>query len=341
MPFADWNFDGTVDLSDQSAYTSDKNADTGLGRGDPGYAWSETGGALRKAYAGYEIYPVLTGAEGWESLYHVRHRVYLSTLGRWTRRDPLGYVDGMSSYGYVLSAPIHFTDPLGTHSRQPSDLDCDNPCRPPCDHEWGPLAILQSSDSCTECTSYKRTVGVFKGRNYRLSDDRLSTTRYNTVGIFLQGTADNTGAKGYANSVFYHTAVINFVESVSYLGSVNSPFKFLVACTPDYVPVVQEMSGIPPSSGWLELAPGDYPIYGRVRFSWKAHRSEESPCVTVEVKISANMKHYNRGRTWFAWPPSQWNDDNVFRLGVDKYKGHAGGSVSVSWTWCCDGCMLL
>jgi RHS repeat-associated protein len=128
MPFADWNFDGTVDLSDQSAYTSDKNADTGLGRGDPGYAWSETGGANRKAYAGYEIDPVLTGSEGWESVYHVRHRVYLSRLGRWTRRDPLGYVDGMSLYR-CASRVLVAADPNG-FGPCPPDGDCGSPAPP-------------------------------------------------------------------------------------------------------------------------------------------------------------------------------------------------------------------
>lgn len=31
----------------------------------------------------------------------VRNRVLLMDLGRWSRRDPLGYVDGMSMYEYV------------------------------------------------------------------------------------------------------------------------------------------------------------------------------------------------------------------------------------------------
>jgi RHS repeat-associated protein len=40
-------------------------------------------------------------------LYQVRHRQYHPTLGRWLQRDPLGYVDGMSLYGY------HGLDPMG------------------------------------------------------------------------------------------------------------------------------------------------------------------------------------------------------------------------------------
>ena len=46
-------------------------------------------------------------------LYHVRHRMYHPTLGRWTSRDPGGYADGMSFYQYVSSSPIGLTDPSG------------------------------------------------------------------------------------------------------------------------------------------------------------------------------------------------------------------------------------
>ncbi len=46
-------------------------------------------------------------------LYHVRHRMYHPTLGRWLQRDPLGYVDGMSLYEYAVSAPTVALDPLG------------------------------------------------------------------------------------------------------------------------------------------------------------------------------------------------------------------------------------
>ncbi|MBK7405925.1 MAG: hypothetical protein IPJ41_15220, partial [Phycisphaerales bacterium] len=114
MPFADWNWDGTKNTSDITAYLNDKNADSGLGRGVLAYmTWSHAGAANRKGYAGYEIDPVLTGSEGWESVYHVRNRVYLSQLGRWTRRDPLGYVDGMGVYAYVQGNGLVGVDPAG------------------------------------------------------------------------------------------------------------------------------------------------------------------------------------------------------------------------------------
>jgi hypothetical protein len=43
----------------------------------------------------------------------VRHRVLESKLGRWTKRDPLGYVDGASLFGYSTSMPVAYVDPLG------------------------------------------------------------------------------------------------------------------------------------------------------------------------------------------------------------------------------------
>ena len=39
--------------------------------------------------------------------------MYHPTLGRWLQRDPLGYVDGMSLYQYVASAPSAKTDAFG------------------------------------------------------------------------------------------------------------------------------------------------------------------------------------------------------------------------------------
>ncbi len=104
---ADWDFDGDFDGDDNTAYTADNAADDDLGRGAPSYAYARTGGNNRKLYAGYEYDPQLAG-----ETYHVRHRVLLAELGRWSRRDPLGYADGMSLCGYIRD-PIARIDPLG------------------------------------------------------------------------------------------------------------------------------------------------------------------------------------------------------------------------------------
>jgi RHS repeat-associated protein len=81
-------------------------------------------GGLRTLYAGYERDPGLetTHADGTlNDVYHVRHRVYSTDLGRWTRRDPLGYVDGMSVYDYCNASSLSDVDPTGLTS-QPTDL---------------------------------------------------------------------------------------------------------------------------------------------------------------------------------------------------------------------------
>ncbi|MEM8784145.1 MAG: RHS repeat-associated core domain-containing protein, partial [Planctomycetota bacterium] len=45
-----------------------------------------------------------------------RNRTLHPRLGRFLQRDPLGYVDGMSVYEYVLSKPTSFSDPFGLQS---------------------------------------------------------------------------------------------------------------------------------------------------------------------------------------------------------------------------------
>jgi len=46
-------------------------------------------------------------------LYHVRHRSYHPTLGRWISRDPAGYTSGMERQEYVSSNPVAHGDASG------------------------------------------------------------------------------------------------------------------------------------------------------------------------------------------------------------------------------------
>jgi len=102
---ADMDLDGDVDAADQSTFNSNFNGDT-LGRSSlSGDADTELGN--RRGYASYEHDGVVNRVA------HVRHRVLLTDLGRWSRRDPLGYVDGMGVYEYVGSRPIFSVDPSG------------------------------------------------------------------------------------------------------------------------------------------------------------------------------------------------------------------------------------
>ncbi len=51
------------------------------------------------------------------TLYHYRARAYDALNGRFTQREPLGYVDGMSLYQYVKSSPARFVDPTGAQAQ--------------------------------------------------------------------------------------------------------------------------------------------------------------------------------------------------------------------------------
>ncbi|MGE3110101.1 MAG: RHS repeat-associated core domain-containing protein, partial [Phycisphaerales bacterium] len=107
----DANLDGSVNSSDITHANSITGGYQTLGRGT--LSSGGIGGAVsnRRGYAGYEYDPTFNGAA--RQLYHVRHRVYDAEVGRWTRRDPLGYVDGMGLYEYVKGRPIAETDPEG------------------------------------------------------------------------------------------------------------------------------------------------------------------------------------------------------------------------------------
>jgi RHS repeat-associated protein len=111
-PSADLNLDGVVDFNDTLAWNNLYNAGETGGRS----VLSLSSVRNRIGYAGYQHDPSITGsaqASG-QGKYHVRFRVYDAGVGRWTRRDPLGYVDGMSVYEYVRSAPVEWTDSYGS-----------------------------------------------------------------------------------------------------------------------------------------------------------------------------------------------------------------------------------
>jgi RHS repeat-associated protein len=51
-------------------------------------------------------------------LVYYRARYYDPTVGRFTQRDPVGYLDGINRYAYVGNNPVNFTDPNGLLARQ-------------------------------------------------------------------------------------------------------------------------------------------------------------------------------------------------------------------------------
>jgi RHS repeat-associated protein len=107
----DLNFDGVApDTADDDVFMESYN--TNHGQSGAGRV-SSAAVANRKGYAGYEHDRAINA-------YHVRHRVYMPEIGRWSRRDPLGYVDGMGLYEYVKSQSIQFVDPFGQQTVAPS-----------------------------------------------------------------------------------------------------------------------------------------------------------------------------------------------------------------------------
>ncbi len=101
----DLDLDGDVDATDKTTATN--NIGNNLGWG----ALSLAGVGNRKGHAGYELDSALAGRY---RIYHVRNRVGNADLGRWTRRDPLGYADGFNLYEFVASNPQRYVDPLGS-----------------------------------------------------------------------------------------------------------------------------------------------------------------------------------------------------------------------------------
>lgn len=106
----------------------------------------------RKGYAGYEHAWELEGTK-----YHVRNRVLDSELGRWTRRDPLGYVDGMGLYEYVSSYAAAATDPIGLAFLPcTSNLCGDDETGPP----QGPIGTLICTLNCAICFEAAIKAGI-------------------------------------------------------------------------------------------------------------------------------------------------------------------------------------
>jgi len=65
-------------------------------------------GGNRHGYAGYEFEPSAAS-----TLWHARFRALHSDIGRWARRDPIGYPDGTSAYDLLKDNPLRWSDLYG------------------------------------------------------------------------------------------------------------------------------------------------------------------------------------------------------------------------------------
>lgn len=101
---ADLDRNGTINTTDDTYWSSRSALPAGWISG-AGEADCPIG------YDGYVFNPET-------NLYSVRLRWYDSLLGRWMQADLIDYIDGMSRFAYVRSAPMHFADPTGLMSLQ-------------------------------------------------------------------------------------------------------------------------------------------------------------------------------------------------------------------------------
>jgi len=156
----DWDLDGDTDATDNSNFASDYGLVSGNSYGRAVLSLEGVRNIL--GYAGYVGDRFIRGSgssttQGGQGFkWHVRHRVLDSGLGRWTRRDPLGYVDGMGLYEYVASAGPSSTDPTGlvVNCRLGNDYTTNlNCCYEACDESLGevnPLGIQCCYYACQE-----------------------------------------------------------------------------------------------------------------------------------------------------------------------------------------------
>lgn len=86
-------------------------------------------GGNRKGYAGYEFDPTMVGQSAWS----VRHRLLISNLGRWARRDEAP-IHPTILYEYASSSPLTGRDPSGLANVQVVKCAVGQAAEPPPDN---------------------------------------------------------------------------------------------------------------------------------------------------------------------------------------------------------------
>ena len=130
----DVDLDGDVDEDDSSVIAADYSG-IAMGRG----VLSDEEVGNRRGYAGYEV------NNRSASSYCVRNRDAGSNLGRWNRRDPWEYVDGVGLYVYAASSPVRVNDPLGLqggYKGPPPGVSPPQGAGFECDPDWSFVATI-------------------------------------------------------------------------------------------------------------------------------------------------------------------------------------------------------
>ncbi|HRI89933.1 MAG TPA: RHS repeat-associated core domain-containing protein, partial [Candidatus Hydrogenedentes bacterium] len=103
---ADFDYNGTVNATDSTAWTAAYTTGSNSARGVLSTTNATMGVNNRAGYAGYQFSPAT-------QQYHVRHRVLDPNVGLWDERDPMGYHDGANLYMYVNDNPVNGRDSMG------------------------------------------------------------------------------------------------------------------------------------------------------------------------------------------------------------------------------------
>lgn len=160
----DLDLDGDVDAVDVNIAAANFGLGLGWNKLAVGSDQSLSGvlGGHRKGYCGYE--------HAWTnySVMHVRNRAYFAELGRWSRRDPLGYVDGGNLYGYVRGKAIIGVDPFGLYRWSDGSSVENGPSS--LEEVWDILNKFKGNDGCSH-SSYTTCDGGIGGLRLHSSGD--------------------------------------------------------------------------------------------------------------------------------------------------------------------------
>jgi RHS repeat-associated protein len=147
----DLDLDGDVDSADMTVLTGNLGLGLGWNKLAVGVDQSLSGvlGGHRKGYCGYE--------HDWtnHSVTHVRNRAYFAELGRWTRRDPLGYVDGANLYQYVTGKSVVLTDAAGLRSEIPDTQTPPGGTEPSVAEPIKGRTVCPVGGDCKACVKWK------------------------------------------------------------------------------------------------------------------------------------------------------------------------------------------
>ena len=195
---ADLDEDGDVDADDQKLFTASYNKTT------PGGRWKLSAEDVgnRKGYAGYEHEGFGNDLAAPE-IAHVRHRVLHFGLGRWTRRDPLGYVDGMNEFAYGRHSPMVFHDPFGLRAgpcaKQVLQRAATHTPPTPCDLDGNPFPIphppvrLLPDPGCNILNECLLNASVLSALSYMLSACSRNNNANTPCGSSWRIACRNTG----------------------------------------------------------------------------------------------------------------------------------------------------